>query len=618
MNWLRKKMRDITRPEESKKLKEWKRKYSSAKEAYDENLELMDIYGKMYEGDRHVNRNPNLGGGQSQEMSVNVRNITFDLTESEVDSAVPFPKIKPIHPEDKEAAQNIESYLIYMIEKLHLKAKNDVQERTTPVVGGSFMSVEWDNTIKSHCTIGDIAVEELHPKDVIPQEGVTALEKMDYIFVRSRQTKDYIKRRFNKDVEHEEGPVEVDGTKPAPEDIVELITVYYRNKDGGIGLYRWVGDIEIEDLEDYEARYIKRCKKCGATVLGDKCECGSTSFETVQDEMDHVTVTQVQTDPNGNPIVDKLGNPVIVQGEVELPHYKPKEFPIVLRKNISRYNSFLGFSDAAAIQDQQDTIKKLGSKVNEKLLMAGSVLTMPEGLNFEKNDKEFKIVRLKDPSQVTMINVVTCQADVSRDLTFLETNYQWAKSALGITDAYQGKYDSSAMSGAAKQYSINQAAGRLESKRVMKNEAYAKLYELMFKFALAYADQPIAINTPGKDGELEFSHFDKSDFIKFDETGEPYWNDEFLFTIDTTSTLLTNREAMWQQADQKLQSGAFGPLADLRTMRLYWLEQERNGYPHAGEILAEVERMLQEQNEQQAMMEQQQMLGGVPNEVPEM
>lgn len=616
MNFLRKLMTNIVKPEESKELREWKKRYSDSKSAYEGQLRLMDTYDKMYSGDRHVQRNPNLGGGESSVMSVNVRNITFDLIESEVDSAIPYPKVLPIHAEDKEAAKIIEAFLRYEIDYLHIKALNDVQERTTPVQGASFSIVEWDNSVKHHCAIGDLSLDELHPKQVIPQEGVTEIEKMDYIFVRSNQTKEYIKRRFGKDVATEETDIDLnDDSETKPESIVELVSAYYRNKEGGIGLFRWVGDVVVEDLDDYEARYLKRCKKCGKIVAeADKeCpDCGSKSFEKSKDEMDQITITTVMG-------VDEMGQPIIGQQEIELPYYKPNTFPIVIRKNISRYKTFLGFSDAAAIMDQQDTIKKLGSKINEKLLMAGSVMTLPEGINFEKNEKEFKLVRLKDPSQLSMIQVLTCQADTSKDMSYLEMNYQWAKSSLGITDAYQGKYDSSATSGAAKQYSINQAAGRLESKRVMKNEAYARLYELMFKFALAYFDQPLPINTPGEDGELEFSHFDKSDFIKFDADGKPYWNDEFIFTIDTTSTLLTNREAMWQQADQKLQSGAFGPLGDTRTMRLYWLEQERNGYPHAGEILAEVEKQLQNEKAQaEAMAQQMQMQGGIPNEMPEM
>ena len=609
-------MRDATHPEISKKLKKWQDKYSEAKQQYQDELDNIARYEKLYAGDRHVNRNPNKGGGTAKNLAINVRNIVFDLIESEVDSAIPFPKVIPIHEEDKRMAKIIEAFLKAEIETQHLKAKNDIKERITPVTGGSYDCLEWDNTVKTHCSVGDLAVNDLHPKQVIPQAGGTDIDTMDYIFVRTSQTRDYIKRRWGKSVEEEDTEHELDDKDY--EDLVELVTVYYRNSEGGIGMYRWCGDVEIEDFEDYQARYIKKCKECGKTVTGDKCECGSKSFETVKDEIDKIKikVPVVVTDENGvkTYVYDEQGNIVVEEQEVEIPYYKPNCFPVVLRKNISKYRSLLGFSDAAAIEDQQDTIKKLGSKINEKLLKAGSIMTLPEGLQIDTTDAEFKIARIKNPSEMSMIQVLTCQADVSKDMAFLETNYQWAKSALGITDAYQGKYDSSATSGAAKQYSINQAAGRLESKRVMKNEAYAKLYEMMFKFALAYFDQPVPIAVEGLDGEAEYSHFDKADFVKFDNDGKAYLNDEFIFTIDTTSTLLTNRQAMWDQNNMMLQSGAYGPLADLRTNRLFWLEQERNGYPNAGEVLAEIDRRLEEQKEQEALMAQE----GVPNEMPNM
>lgn len=616
MKWWKRLMRDATHPEISKKLKKWQDKYSEAKQQYQDELDNIARYEKLYAGDRHVNRNPNKGGGTAKNLAINVRNIVFDLIESEVDSAIPFPKVIPIHEEDKRMAKIIEAFLKAEIETQHLKAKNDIKERITPVTGGSYDCLEWDNTVKTHCSVGDLAVNDLHPKQVIPQAGGTDIDTMDYIFVRTSQTRDYIKRRWGKSVEEEDTEHELDDKDY--EDLVELVTVYYRNSEGGIGMYRWCGDVEIEDFEDYQARYIKKCKECGKTVTGDKCECGSKSFETVKDEIDKIKikVPVVVTDENGvkTYVYDEQGNIVVEEQEVEIPYYKPNCFPVVLRKNISKYRSLLGFSDAAAIEDQQDTIKKLGSKINEKLLKAGSIMTLPEGLQIDTTDAEFKIARIKNPSEMSMIQVLTCQADVSKDMAFLETNYQWAKSALGITDAYQGKYDSSATSGAAKQYSINQAAGRLESKRVMKNEAYAKLYEMMFKFALAYFDQPVPIAVEGLDGEAEYSHFDKADFVKFDNDGKAYLNDEFIFTIDTTSTLLTNRQAMWDQNNMMLQSGAYGPLADLRTNRLFWLEQERNGYPNAGEVLAEIDRRLEEQKEQEALMAQE----GVPNEMPNM
>jgi hypothetical protein len=140
---------------------------------------------------------------------------------------------------------------------------------------------------------------------------------------------------------------------------------------------------------------------------------------------------------------------------------------------------------------------------------------------------------------------------------------------------------------------------------------------MMFKFALAYADQPVPVISQNSDGSINYAHFNRKDFLKIDDAGEPYWNDEFIFETDPTSTLMVNREAMWNQADMKLQSGAFGQLGDLRTAYLYWLEQERNDYPHAAEIKGVIEQRLaeQEQQEQQMMMQQ---MGGAQGGMPGM
>jgi hypothetical protein len=424
---------------------------------------------------------------------------------------------------------------------------------------------------------------------------------MDYIFTRTTQTKEYVKLRFGKDVSFEDETDTDIRDGAASDDLVTVITAYYKNDKGGIVLFRWCGDVTLEDLEDYQQRVIEVCEECGTPKrLGEKqCDCGCKKFKKVVDATEKLqTVETVTTiDPFTGQMTEQEQ-----EKDIELEYYKPSKYPLILRKNISRDKHLLGSSDIEAIADQQETVKKLGSKINEKLLKGGSYVTLPHGIGIDTTDEEFKVIRIDNPANKALIDVITVQADCGQDRIVLEENYQWAKSTLGITDSFQGKYDSSALSGAAKQYSINQAAGRLESKRVMKNAAYAKVYEMMFKFALAYADQPIPVIAQGTDGQMLYAHFDKHDFLKIDDAGEPYWNDEFIFDTDPTSTLLVNREAMWNQADMKLQSGAFGNLGDLETARLYWLEQERNSYPHAGEIRQVIEERLQEQAQQAQMM----------------
>ena len=586
MKWWKKAMRAMEKPEENKKLKKWQGKFENAKSKYQDELDRMEMQKKYYIGDRHVKGNPNKTSGYASKMSINVRNIVYELIESQIDSSIPMPKVTAIHEEDKDKAKIIEDFIKNEMKSLNFNILNDLQERLTPMLGGDFVLVEWNNQKGYHCTIGDLEVSNVHPKQVIPQPGITEIDKMDYIFIRTSQTKDYVKRRFGKDVSEEEETDNDIREGVTSDDIVTVVTAYYKNEKGGIGLFRWCGDVVLEDMEDYQARRIEVCKECGAPKTGDICEkCGSKRFEVRTDDME--TVRFVENE---------------IEIEIQIPYYKPDQFPLVLRKNISVYDKLLGCSDVDVIEDQQDTIKKLGSKINEKLLKGGSFVTLPSDVGVDTTDEELKIIRIDNPAQKALIDVITAQADIGQDRTMLEMNYQWAKSALGITDSYQGKYDSSATSGTAKQYSINQAAGRLESKRVMKNQAYAQLYELMFKFALAYADQPIPINSQGKDGVQVFAHFDKMDFLKMDAAGQYYWNDEFIFDTDPTSTLLTNREAMWNQADLKLQSGAFGPISELETNYLYWLEQERNGYPNAGEIKKEIERRMEERKQQESML----------------
>ena len=598
MKWWKKAMRAMEKPEENKKLKKWQGKFENAKSKYQDELDRMEMQKKYYIGDRHVKGNPNKTSGYASKMSINVRNIVYELIESQIDSSIPMPKVTAIHEEDKDKAKIIEDFIKNEMKSLNFNILNDLQERLTPMLGGDFLLVEWNNQKGYHCTIGDLDVSNIHPKQVIPQPGITEIDKMDYIFIRTSQTKDYVKRRFGKDVSEEEETDNDIREGVTSDDIVTVVTAYYKNEKGGIGLFRWCGDVVLEDMEDYQARRIEVCKECGAPKTGDVCEkCGSKRFEVRTDDME--TVRFVENE---------------IEIEIQIPYYKPDQFPLVLRKNISVYDKLLGCSDVDVIEDQQDTIKKLGSKINEKLLKGGSFVTLPSDVGVDTTDEELKIIRIDNPAQKALIDVITAQADIGQDRTMLEMNYQWAKSALGITDSYQGKYDSSATSGTAKQYSINQAAGRLESKRVMKNQAYAQLYELMFKFALAYADQPIPINSQGKDGVQVFAHFDKMDFLKMDAAGQYYWNDEFIFDTDPTSTLLTNREAMWNQADLKLQSGAFGPISELETNYLYWLEQERNGYPNAGEIKKEIERRMEERKKQEAMMQ----MGGMNVEMPNM
>ena len=202
MNWLKKTMEKLIDPEKNKKLLDWQSKYETAKTKYADALSNMTTYENYYEGDKKI---ANLSGtGYAAKGAINVRNIVYELIESQVDVSVPMPKVTAIHEEDAEQAKKIEQFLENETRLLGFSALNDLQERIVPIQGGDFFLVEWDNTKGYHCNIGDLAISTIHPRQVIPQPGVTDVDKMDYIFTRTSQTKDYVKRRFGKDVSGED------------------------------------------------------------------------------------------------------------------------------------------------------------------------------------------------------------------------------------------------------------------------------------------------------------------------------------------------------------------------------------------------------------------------------
>ena len=605
------------------KLQVWQDRLSRARAEYQDTLNKMTEWNDYYNGTRISQNDPN-GGRKATRKSSNVRNMVYELIESQVDSTVPLPRVDAIHEEDKDLARNIEAVLRHEIHIQSLPELNDLQERTVPIEGGSFWLVEWDPAAGTHCSLGDVRVTELHPKQVIPQPGVTELERMDYVFVQLAQTKEYIQERYGVDVSlaGEEQP-EIRGDVGSCEDIVTQNIAYYK-KDGKIGMFSWVDDQVLVDMDDYQARRLEYCKECGAVKTGPVCECGCRKFEertvTEQPVPEGLDIPQysgemesVVTDMNGVPVLDEAGNPIMQSVSVEntVPCYNPGMYPIILRRNVRKADSFLGGSDVAVVMDQQDAIKKMGAKIDEKILKGGSFVTFPEGVNIETTDREFKVVRVKNPSDKALIGVINVQPDVSKEMNALELNYQWAKSTLGITDAYQGKYDSSATSGTAKQFSANQAAGRLQSKREQKNIAFSRLYRAIFHYLLAYSDQPIPFSVKNPDGTTMYAHFNRLDFLKQDEAGEWYWNDEFIFTVDSSANTMTSRANLWEMLDLKYQAGAFGPLNDPQTPLRLWTMLESAEFPYAAQVRALMAQYVEEQKNAVSQMQ-----GGNASEQP--
>ena len=297
-----------------------------------------------------------------------------------------------------------------------------------------------------------------------------------------------------------------------------------------------------------------------------------------------------------------------------LPYYKPDVFPVFLQKNVSTFGRLLGDSDVDAIADQQNTVNRMEQKIIDRFIKAGTRITLPDRADLRQDPEDGEKWYIGNAADASLIGVYQFSGDLSQEMQYLANIYEEARQILGITDSFQGRQDSTAQSGVAKQFAAQQSAGRLESKRVMKEAAYAELFKRIVQLKVAYADEPRSVVATDDRGQAQYEEFNRYDFYEQDEKGE--WHcilddERFLFSCDTSTPLANNREAMWQDATQMLQMGAFGNPGELDTLLLFWTKLELLHYPGASDTkeyltkLQEQQMALQQQQMQMQQMQQQ-------------
>ena len=600
--------------------------------AYEDQLQKMNEREKLYRGDDIII--PMIEGDMA-EFTPYVRNICAELIESQIDSNIPMPKVTPLRREDEGLARLIENMLRQKVNLLYIEDLIDMSERTVKIQGGDGKLCEWDESVSDPFGDGEIAVSLLHPKMIIPQDGVYLVQDMDHITLKIPQTKGYILRRYGIDLElvSESDPDVRSLEGDTAEDMITHYIVYFRNDDGGIGRISYVDNTLIEYIEDYQARRTSKCTECGESEPEEDTEieeevliiegadsrtekkrmkicphCGGTRFHMTEDAFE--TLPEPITLSDGSeaggsrkiPKIGEGGEVSFIDEKEKIPFYKPNIFPIVLQKNVSLYGSFLGDSDIDKLSSYQNAIKRIDKKIIDKLLASGSILSLPPKADIDTGNEEMRVVRFKDASEIGMIGVHTLEGAISQDLEYRAQIYEEAKQAIGVTDSYLGRVDRTATSGKAKEFAASQSAGRMESKRQMKASAWAKLYEAIFKFALAYDDSKRPIGALNSHGDREYEEFDRYAFLIRDRHGKLAWNDRFIFSCDDSSALAVNRQAMWEETRANLASGAFGDPTALDTLALFWGKMDELHYPGAGDIKKALEEKLQNQMRRDTVM----------------
>lgn len=623
--------------ENTTKLDFFKELYEEARSHAEGLYEKLKQHLEQYKGSKKIDG--------SNEEAKTVRNITYELVESQVTSYLPKPSVSAKHWSEKNErnAKSVEILLRNKRDELPFEKLNDMDERFNPIYGGSVWLIEWDNSITTHNTVGDVKLTCVSPPKFTGQPNIFDVKEMEYCFIQFETTKDELVRKYGVSFAVAE---ETESDENADDKTATLYVCYYKNEDDKVCQYIWSGDTELEDIEDYYARKRRVCKKCGKRK--ELCECKKSEFELQNEEYEEIerdirlsdgtvipaesvvikdgqiemtTVQQQAVTPEGQPMFDNATGvmlPLMKDVQVpktektRLPFYTPNILPIVIRKNTSEEDNLLGQSDCEFIRPQQQAINKVESRIAEKLFGSGVYPIVPDDFSGELDNSIFKKVFRSKPNNYQQYGKLDLQVDISRDIAQSDRLYDHAKRILGITDSFQGQYDSSAQSGKAKQIQVQQAAGRLDSKRQMKNAAYAEIDQIIFQYYLAYADEPRPAAFKDAQGRMQNVMFNRYDFIERDEAGEWYYNDEYLFSCDATIDVEKQRELLWQENRQNFQQGAYGDPALPQTQLIFWQNMESAHYPWAHE---NVERIREEIARQQEIAQYQAQIAGLQKEV---
>lgn len=582
-------------PEEEELLNKFTTLYELAKNAIDEHWEAkpenLEKWRKAYLGT--LNALDTNTGEESKRKSRQLRKVCQEMIESKVDNSIPMPKMMPRHKNDRYLVDVTENYLKYEMDNILTKKDNDKCERSTLIDGTTWYKVCWDSLDRTHERSGKLRVDICLADQIIPQPGVLNYEDLEYIF----EVKDVSITRIYDLYGRVMTPVSRNTN------VIPVVSCYYLNENRIVGLFMWAKDSRqvICNEKDWQIRKVRKCTKCHTIVpTAEVCPvCGSKSmrFESAETEILDTDLMDVynpyEVGESTDKADDRLQSKVFLTAGTEIPFYHVRQLPFVPRPAVSSINSIYGISEVFTLLDMQDAINKMLTKAVDKSLKAGAIVTKPDKLKVNDKDQTFKIFSVRTQEEAAMVQCKQIMSDLTQDMAMVANLYDSARASSGVTDSFQGKKDTTATSGKAKEYAAAQSAGRIESLRVMKATAFAGLYKLMLKYLLAFSDEPVTFVRTLPDGTDQEMQWNKYMFLDKDKYGQIYYKDDFEFSTDPAATLTQNRVRMWQETQDKFINGALGNPADARTLELYWNIMDGFQYPLAKTVLAGIRQNSQ-------------------------
>ena len=535
-----------------------------------------------------------------------LRKVAYESAESNVISMIRGPKMSPRYYSDITVVNATEALINHEIDKMLSEEIHDESEHSCLIDGTTWLKVEWDPFDNTNERSGMPKVLNCPVDTVYPQPGIADYKKLEYIFETKLLTIATIRDLYNRTV-----------SSPDNTDLVKVIEVYYLNQNRVVGHLVYTEDTLIVLANDVEwgMRKIRKCSKCGSIVRIDEvCPiCGGTHFEyqSVDEEILTEDLTYIENkfrsgDTNKEEAdAEQENTEKTIPKGTRIPYYLVRQLPFVPKRTIKVPREIYGISEVQLSLEAQDSVNKLLNKAEVKSAKSKAYITKLKDTYIDDSDEEITYIEIESAQEGQAIQVKQVMADISEELSMVRVLYDNAKSTQGVTDTDQGKKDPTANSGKAKEMQLMASAQRQSSSKIQRNTAYAGVYELIFKYLLAYSDEQRSFVALLPDGSYREEVWSKYMFLAKDAGNNLYYRDDFAWSVDSVAYITKDREAMWQLIDRDFLNGSTGSELDpQRALLLYWHMKDQFGYPTAKfaiKFLQESAKHLPSQIEQALM-----------------
>jgi hypothetical protein len=577
----------VNTKEENELVQLWRQKYVVAKAEYEAsrcNSKKVKQWRDAYEGIIHK-IDPD--GTVTEELVTPLRRVAYELVEEKVNPRIPAPKMSPRYHADLTPVSATESLLRHEMNKMLSEETHDESEHSTLIDSTSWFKVNWNPFDNTHERSGMPTVSVCPVDTVFPQPGIYNYKELEYIFEESKMTPAQVKDLFDKVVTTGETG------------LVDVVTCYFLNEDRHLGRFMWTEPtltVLSNDLE-WGIRRRRECSKChNVTPIQAECPiCGSKNFKyvPVTEEILEQDLVMVKNPYRSGETTDaskdktEIDESGVIPAGTRIPHYLIRQIPFVPRRTVKLARTIYGISEVELIAENQEMINQFLNKAKRKSAASKTLVTKLKDTAVTDDSGELTYLEIESAEEGHAVQSKQIMADISEEMAMAENMYANAKSTIGVTNTDQGKEDPTARSGKAKQIQMAASQQRKQAPGVMRDSAYAGVYELLFKFMLAFSDEERSFVSLLPDGTQMEQVWSKYMFLSKDENGDFYYRDDFAWSVDNATEITQDRAAMWQLIDQDYLNGTMGNEIDpLRALKMYWQMKEQFGYPTAKYALA--------------------------------